>query len=492
MCGSRREWWSGSRSRCSSEPRTRRDTRSTNRASTARFSRTRPRRRRVARRPRVTEPPVGEPRRPLVARSGSTSFPSCRQRFPSQLGRRHARAVLPRHQQGPAVAHSRGIGRGHLQPAHHAARRDGDRHAHGRRPASRELPELWNTRMQEYLGVVPDSDAKGILQDIHWSIGAMGYFATYTLGNLISAQLWEAFGRAHRIATNRSARGDFTPLLAWLRTNVHQYGRKYQPQELVERVTGSRIDPEPYLRYLEEQVQRRVRTQADDARCSGLSSKPRLNRALGMDMSLSLSVPPRTTPQWVVSDADAGSRLDKFLAPPDRLGSRSKVGHGARARQDLPERRRRRRRRTPPPRLSAGDVVRLWMDRPGSATRTPGTVLGRATFTSCTKTTPSSSSTSLPGCCRSRSSAGRARRPRTTSSRTTCGRAASGVRWSCIASTSTRPAWSSSRRTRGRRRAEGAVQAPRARPRVLGRRLRPPDSRRKGRGGIDSCGIRRR
>ena len=115
----------------------------------------------------------------------------------------------------------------------------------------RELPDLWNARMQEYLGVVPDSDAKGILQDIHWSIGAMGYFATYTLGNLISTQLWEAFGRVTPDRDEQIRRGDFTALLAWLRTNVHQYGRKYQPQELVERVTGSRIDPEPYLRYLE-------------------------------------------------------------------------------------------------------------------------------------------------------------------------------------------------------------------------------------------------
>jgi carboxypeptidase Taq len=117
--------------------------------------------------------------------------------------------------------------------------------------AVKDLPDLWNTRMQAYLGLVPDSDARGVLQDIHWSIGAMGYFATYTLGNLISAQLWNAFGRANPDRDAQIARGDFAPLLAWLRTNVHQFGRKFEPQELVERVTGSRIDPEPYLRYLE-------------------------------------------------------------------------------------------------------------------------------------------------------------------------------------------------------------------------------------------------
>jgi carboxypeptidase Taq len=116
---------------------------------------------------------------------------------------------------------------------------------------TRDLPELWKSRMQEYLGLVPEDDARGVLQDIHWSIGAMGYFGTYTLGNVISAQLWDAFARATPDWADRFRRGDFSALLAWLRTNVHQYGRKYEPQELVERVTGSRIDPEPYLQYLE-------------------------------------------------------------------------------------------------------------------------------------------------------------------------------------------------------------------------------------------------
>ena len=116
---------------------------------------------------------------------------------------------------------------------------------------ARDLPDLWDTRMQEYLGLTPDNDAHGILQDIHWSIGAIGYFATYTLGNLISAQLWNAFGAQNADRDGQIARGEFAPLLSWLRTNIHQYGRKYKPQELVQRVTGSPIDPEPYLQYLE-------------------------------------------------------------------------------------------------------------------------------------------------------------------------------------------------------------------------------------------------
>jgi carboxypeptidase Taq len=116
---------------------------------------------------------------------------------------------------------------------------------------ARDLPEIWNARMREYLGLTPPDDARGVLQDIHWSAGLFGYFATYTLGNLISAQLWDTFAQAHPARDEDIRRGDFSVLLQWLRENLHQHGRKYQPQELVERVTGRSIDAEPYLRYLE-------------------------------------------------------------------------------------------------------------------------------------------------------------------------------------------------------------------------------------------------
>jgi carboxypeptidase Taq len=104
--------------------------------------------------------------------------------------------------------------------------------------------------MQDYLGVMPPNDAKGVLQDIHWSGGMLGYFSTYALGNLISAQLWEKFQSLTPEFENQLRQGDFSTLLAWLRNEIHQYGRKYQPQELVQRVTGSKIDPAPYVRYL--------------------------------------------------------------------------------------------------------------------------------------------------------------------------------------------------------------------------------------------------
>jgi carboxypeptidase Taq len=112
------------------------------------------------------------------------------------------------------------------------------------------LPAAWNRLMEEYLGIGPPDDATGVLQDIHWSAGLLGYFATYTLGNLISAQLWERFGVVDPGRDDAIRRGDFSKLLSWLRSEVHQYGRKYQSQELVQRAAGSKIDPGPYLRYL--------------------------------------------------------------------------------------------------------------------------------------------------------------------------------------------------------------------------------------------------
>jgi carboxypeptidase Taq len=115
-----------------------------------------------------------------------------------------------------------------------------------------DLPDAWNTRMRDYLGLTPPDDARGVLQDIHWSAGLFGYFATYTLGNLIAAQLWERFGQLHPSRDADIGRGDFSMLLTWLRSELHRHGRKFEPKELVGRITGSPVSPEPYLRYLEQ------------------------------------------------------------------------------------------------------------------------------------------------------------------------------------------------------------------------------------------------
>jgi carboxypeptidase Taq len=118
--------------------------------------------------------------------------------------------------------------------------------------AVKDLPEAWNSRIQEYLDLTPPNDALGVLQDIHWSGGMIGYFSTYALGNLVSAQLWERINQNIPDLPEQIRQGKFDTLLGWLRENIHRHGSKYEPQELVQRVTGSKIDPAPYMRYLTE------------------------------------------------------------------------------------------------------------------------------------------------------------------------------------------------------------------------------------------------
>lgn len=114
-----------------------------------------------------------------------------------------------------------------------------------------DLPELWNDKMEEYLGIRPESDTNGVLQDVHWAGGMMGYFPTYALGNLLAAQFY-----AHALADvpdlpEHYERGEFAPLLDWLRATIHVHGNKYTPAELVQRVTGGPISTEPFLAYVQ-------------------------------------------------------------------------------------------------------------------------------------------------------------------------------------------------------------------------------------------------
>ena len=115
-----------------------------------------------------------------------------------------------------------------------------------------DLPQAWNARMEDYLGVVPPNDADGVLQDVHWSSGILGYFPTYSLGNLVSNQLWEKINEDISDLSGQIQRGDFSELLAWLREKVHRHGSKFKPQELVKQIVGQGINPEPYLKYLNE------------------------------------------------------------------------------------------------------------------------------------------------------------------------------------------------------------------------------------------------
>jgi carboxypeptidase Taq len=114
----------------------------------------------------------------------------------------------------------------------------------------RDVPGAWRERMRQDLGVGVPDDRSGALQDIHWSMGALGYFPTYTLGNVYAAQLWETIREQLPELDGQLARGEFAPLLEWLRENVHRHGRRFRAPELVERVTGRPPSPEPLLRYL--------------------------------------------------------------------------------------------------------------------------------------------------------------------------------------------------------------------------------------------------
>ncbi len=110
--------------------------------------------------------------------------------------------------------------------------------------APKDLPEAWNAGMKELLGVDVPDDARGVLQDVHWSSGGIGYFPTYALGNVISLQIWAAVREALPDLDAQLEAGDLGALSAWLRDNLYSLGRKLTPKETIERVTGSpRIDP---------------------------------------------------------------------------------------------------------------------------------------------------------------------------------------------------------------------------------------------------------
>ena len=118
------------------------------------------------------------------------------------------------------------------------------------RVALRDLPEAWNAKMHEYLGVEVPDDAHGVLQDVHWSGGMIGYFSTYLLGTVMSVQIWEAAGRDLPELEELVGRGELAPLREWLGEHVHALGRKFAPQETLRRATGGTIAAQPYLDYL--------------------------------------------------------------------------------------------------------------------------------------------------------------------------------------------------------------------------------------------------
>jgi carboxypeptidase Taq len=122
------------------------------------------------------------------------------------------------------------------------------------RLAPRDLPEAFDEKMREYLGLQPPDLVDGVLQDVHWSDMSLGYFPTYALGNVVSVQLWERIESDLGDLDEEFERGEFGQLSEWLREHVHRYGRMFEPQDLLRRDVGSGMDPEPYLGYLEREL----------------------------------------------------------------------------------------------------------------------------------------------------------------------------------------------------------------------------------------------
>jgi carboxypeptidase Taq len=117
-----------------------------------------------------------------------------------------------------------------------------------------DLPAAWNDGMQRLLGLEVPGPVEGVLQDIHWGTGLIGYFPTYSLGNLMAAQLWERLRADLPELDGQLERGEFAPLREWLREHVHRHGRTFEPRELLRRITGEELRVEPLVSYLREKL----------------------------------------------------------------------------------------------------------------------------------------------------------------------------------------------------------------------------------------------
>jgi carboxypeptidase Taq len=115
-----------------------------------------------------------------------------------------------------------------------------------------ELPEIWNSKMEDLLGITPPNNADGVLQDVHWSSGYFGYFPTYFLGNLYGAQFYKEAIKNHPSLPEEHEKGNFSNLLTFVRENIHQYGKIYQAKDLITRVTGEDLNPAYFIEYLEK------------------------------------------------------------------------------------------------------------------------------------------------------------------------------------------------------------------------------------------------
>jgi carboxypeptidase Taq len=118
-----------------------------------------------------------------------------------------------------------------------------------------DLPAAWNERSRALLGILPENDRDGVLQDSHWAAGMFGYFPSYTIGSLYAAQLTEAYQSSHGMTGDLDG-GEFQHLLAWLRSQVHQTGHRMAAEDILRKVTGSGLDASAFFRHIERNRQR--------------------------------------------------------------------------------------------------------------------------------------------------------------------------------------------------------------------------------------------
>ena len=194
-----------------------------------------------------------------------------------------------------------------------------------------DLPEAWNARFEELLGLAVPNDRLGVLQDVHWSGGGFGYFPTYLLGNVLSVQIWDKARAAIPDVDAQIERGEFGELHDWLRENIYALGRKFTPAETIERVVGGPIDPEPYLRYLARQV----RALAPPTRGRRLDDRAASDGDRELSLRSRASTRSSASTQRASNDVPAPSRSSAIAA-------RASTRHGRPAASAA-----RRRRRTP-------------------------------------------------------------------------------------------------------------------------------------------------
>ena len=117
-----------------------------------------------------------------------------------------------------------------------------------------DIPSAWNSLMQIYLGIIPEKESNGPLQDIHWAHGSFGYFPTYTLGNLYSVQFFNQAKKELPDLLDQIEKGNLLPLKEWLNQKIHCWGRMFSSEELVKKVTGESLNPNHFIQYLEDKI----------------------------------------------------------------------------------------------------------------------------------------------------------------------------------------------------------------------------------------------